>query len=168
MDLANGRHDVPNGGVVHAEDEKKKVAKEEEDGPFIASLLTESEAGNGEHNFFHPNHLPQKCQASKEVELADIAKDLNKIKRQNTITHVLLGTVIVMTAVWQVNEMSFLLWVQRKLSNPFKSLGDLIKASLKLKGRKQPVIESSPLPPVGIPDVTRADLPTLVISGDHR
>ncbi|OEL13933.1 hypothetical protein BAE44_0025048 [Dichanthelium oligosanthes] len=100
--------------------------------------------------------------SNKEVELANIAKDLNKIKRQNTITHLLLGTVIVLTAVWQVNEVSFLLWVQSKLSNPFKSLGDMIKGSLKLKGRK-PVIESSPLPPVGVPDVSRADLPSLVI-----
>ena len=94
--------------------------------------------------------------------LADIAKDLGKIKRQNTVTHLLLGAVIVLTAVWQVNEVSFLLWVQRKLSNPFKSLGDMIKSSLTLKGRK-PVIESSPLPPVGVPDVSRADLPMLVI-----
>jgi hypothetical protein len=96
------------------------------------------------------------------VELADIARDLNKIKRQNTVTHLLLGAVIVLTAVWQVNEVSFLLWVQRKLSNPFKSLGDMIKGSLKLKGRR-PVIESSPLPPVGVPDISRADLPLFVI-----
>jgi hypothetical protein len=97
----------------------------------------------------------------EEPQLAAIAKDLRKIKRQNTITHVLLGTVVLMTAVWQVNEVSFLLWLQRKLSNPFKSLGDLINP---FKGGRPPVIESSPLP---IPDVTRADLPTLVISGDH-
>lgn len=115
----------------------------------------------------HPNHQPTKAaEMSKEVELGNIAKDLSKIKRQNTITHLLLGAVIVLTAVWQVNEASFLLWVQRKLSNPFKSLGDMIKASLKLKGRKPAVIESSPLPPVGVPDVGRADLPMLVIGSN--
>jgi hypothetical protein len=111
-------------------------------------------------NSFHP--------LKDADQLAAIAKGLSRIKRQNTITHVLLGTVIVMTAVWQVNEASFLLWVQRKLSDPFKSLGDMIKASLKLDTRRPPVIESSPLPPLGVPDVTRAHLPTLVISGDHR
>lgn len=115
----------------------------------ISSHLDHQPAGKGE-------------QSKEEVELADIAKDLNKIKRQNMITHLLLGTVIVLTAVWQVNEVSFLLWVQNKLSNPFKSLGDMIKGSLKLRGRR-PVLESSPLPPAGVPDVSRADLPTLVI-----
>jgi hypothetical protein len=121
-----------------------------------------------EQKSFHPTHPPEKLEGADQ--LAAIAKDLSRIKRQNTITHVLLGTVIVMTAVWQVNGASFLLWVQRKLSDPFKSLGDVIKASLKLDTRRLPVIESSPLPALGVvvPDVTRADLPTLVISGDHR
>ncbi|TVU29971.1 hypothetical protein EJB05_21570 [Eragrostis curvula] len=189
MDLQTNGGGAPNGGVVDAEEKmmmrkKAEMARhgdsvashqQEEDEGLVSSLLTKLDAQekdadlhNGEPNSFHPNHQHLgKDQTSKEVELADIAKDLNKIKRQNTITHVLLGTVIIMTAVWQVNEMSFLLWVQKKMSNPFKSLGDLIKGSLKMKGRK-PVIETSPLPPVGIPDVTRADLPTLVISGDHR
>jgi len=102
-------------------------------------------------------------QSKEEVELADVAKDLNKIKRQNMITHLLLGTVIVLTAVWQVNEVSFLLWVQKKLSNPFKSLGDMVKGSLIKLRERRPVLESSPLPLAGVPDVSRADLPTLVI-----
>lgn len=111
-------------------------------------------------NCSHPNP-----EISKEVKLGDVAKDLNKIKRQNMITHILLGTVIVMTAVWQFNEVSFLLAVKRKLSNPFKSLGDLIKSSL--KGGGKPMIEAPPLPPVGVPDVTRNDLPLLLISNGN-
>ncbi|AQK71173.1 uncharacterized protein LOC100275397 [Zea mays] len=118
-----------------------------------------------------PDHGHQPAgggERSKEVEPADIAKDLSKIKRQNTITHLLLGAVIVLTAVWQVNEVSFLLWLQSKLSNPFKSLGDMVKASLlKLRGRR-PVLESSPLPLAGVPDVSRADLPTFVIGGTEH
>jgi hypothetical protein len=78
------------------------------------------------------------------------------------ITHILLGSVIVMTAAWQVNEVSFLLAVQKKLSNPFKSLGDMIKGALKRGGK--PMIEASPLPPVGVPDVTRTDLPMAMLA----
>ncbi|PAN06156.1 hypothetical protein PAHAL_1G242200 [Panicum hallii] len=204
MDLANGRHGAPNGGVaagaeetvvrrrkqmelvreaIHGllderrrdcQGEEKGLAarqqlQEEEEG-LLSSLLTKLDAlegdpdsGISEPRSLHPNHQPRKGESSdEEVGLADVAKDLNKIKRQNTVTHLLLGAVIVLTAVWQVNEVSFLLWVQRKLSNPFKSLGDMIKSSLTLKGRK-PMIESSPLPPVGVPDISRADLPMLVI-----
>ncbi|RCV06518.1 hypothetical protein SEVIR_1G172100v4 [Setaria viridis] len=150
--------------------EKEMPARQrQEDEHLLSSLLTKPDAlerdpdsDTLETHSLHPSHQPGRSETSKEVELADIAKDLNKIKRQNTVTHILLGAVIVLTAVWQVNEVSFLLWVQRKLSNPFKSLGDMIKGSLKLKGRK-PVIESSPLPPVGVPDVSRPDLPSFVI-----
>jgi len=138
-------------------------------GPFLLyqldALEGDPDSGVSEPRSPHPDHQPGEGGSSsgeEKVGLADIAKDLGKIKRQNTVTHLLLGAVIVLTAVWQVNEVSFLLWVQRKLSNPFKSLGDMIKSSLTLKGRK-PVIESSPLPPVGVPDVSRADLPMLVI-----
>ncbi|KAF8689540.1 hypothetical protein HU200_041871 [Digitaria exilis] len=150
----------------HGEENGLAPRRQQDEEGLLTSLLTKLDAlerdpdsAISEPHSLHPNHQPE---ISKEVELGNIAKDLNKIKRQNTITHLLLGAVIVMTAVWQVNEVSFLLWVQRKLSNPFKSLGDMIKASLKLKGRK-PVIESSPLPPVGVPDVSHAHLPMLVI-----
>ncbi|KAF8686212.1 hypothetical protein HU200_043593 [Digitaria exilis] len=155
----------------HGEENVLAPRRQQDEEGLLSSLLTKLDAlerdpdsGILEPHSLHPNHQPAtaKAEMSKEVELGNIAKDLNKIKRQNTITHLLLGAVIVMTAVWQVNEVSFLLWVQRKLSNPFKSLGDMIKASLKLKGRK-PVIESSPLPPVGVPDVSHAHLPMLVI-----
>lgn len=153
------------------EDEDLIVRREEEEG-LLSSLLSKLDAlekdadlDNVELNSFHPNSETIHGENSKEVELGDIAKDLNKIKRQNMITHILLGTVIVMTAVWQFNEVSFLLAIQKKLSNPFKSLGELIKGSLKGRGRK-PVIEAPPLPLVSIPDVTRNDLQMLVISNE--
>lgn len=169
-------------GVVGAEEKmrRKKVELAQEvihgflgkrkdgQGGELDELEKDADSGIVEPHAFQPDpHQPGKGEQSKEVELAGIAKDLNKIKRQNTITHLLLGTVIVLTAVWQVNEVSFLLWVQNSLRNPFKSLGDMIKGSLKLRRRK-PVIESSPLPPVGVPDVSRADLPTFAIGGTEH
>ncbi|XP_006648663.2 uncharacterized protein LOC102720771 [Oryza brachyantha] len=138
--------------------------EEDEDG-LLSSLLSKVDAmqKNDDLNF-HANSEDRQ-ETGNEVKLRDIAKDLNKIKRQNMITHILLGTVIVMTAVWQFNEVSFLLAVKKKLSNPFKSLGELIKGSL--KGRGRPMIEAPPLPPVGVPDVTRNDLPLLLISNGN-
>ncbi|KAF0934747.1 hypothetical protein E2562_028336 [Oryza meyeriana var. granulata] len=151
-------------------EEFRRDHEEEEDG-ILSSLLSKVDALQNDAaldevkpNCFHPNS-EDRHEISKDVKLGDIAKDLNKIKRQNMITHILLGTVIVMTAVWQFNVVSFLLAVQKKLSNPFKSLGELIKGSL--KGRGKPMIEAPPLPPVGVPDVTRNDLPLLLISNGN-
>jgi hypothetical protein len=123
----------------------------------LGALEKDVDLDNAELNSSH-----QDLRSRNEAVPGDIAKDLNKIKRQNMITHVLLGTVIVMTAAWQVNEVSFLLAVQKKLSNPFKSLGDMIKGALKRGGK--PMIEASPLPPVGVPDVTRTDLPMAMLA----
>ncbi|KAJ1279255.1 hypothetical protein BS78_04G141500 [Paspalum vaginatum] len=150
--------------------EEGSICQRDEEERLLSSLLTKldeleknADSDVVEPHSMHPNRQhPGNGEQSKKVP--DIAKDLDKIKRQNTITHLLLGTVIVLTAVWQVNEVSFLLWLHNKLSNPFKSLGDMIKGSLKLRGRR-PVMESSPLPPVAVPDISRADLPTLVIGG---
>ncbi|WVZ75310.1 hypothetical protein U9M48_023380, partial [Paspalum notatum var. saurae] len=164
--------------VIHGFLEKRRdgqggenglICQRDEEERLLSSLLTKLDEleKDPDSDVVEPHsvHHPGNGEQSKAVKLPDIAKDLNKIKRQNTITHLLLGTVIVLTAVWQVNEVSFLLWVQSKLSNPFKSLGDMIKASLKLRGRRPVTMESSLLPPVGVPDVSRADLPTLVIGG---
>ncbi|CAL5067303.1 unnamed protein product [Urochloa decumbens] len=161
-------------GQGEEKDSAARQRQEEEEG-LLSSLLTKLDAMEGdpdsgisESKSLHPTHHAGNGEtSSKEVELADIAKDLSKIKRQNMVTHLLLGAVIVLTAVWQVNEVSFLLWVQRKMSNPFKSLGDMVKDTLKLKGRKPVSIESSPLPPVGVPEVGRGDLPSLIIGSSE-
>ncbi|CAL4887702.1 unnamed protein product [Urochloa decumbens] len=162
------------GQAGEEKDSPARQRHEEEEG-LLSSLLAKLDAlegdpdsGISESQSLHPTHHAGNGEtSSKEVELADIAKDLSKIKRQNTVTHLLLGAVIVLTAVWQVNEVSFLLWVQRKMSNPFKSLGDMVKDTLKLKGRKPVSIESSPLPPVGVPEVGRGDLPSLIIGSSE-
>ncbi|CAN6238215.1 unnamed protein product [Urochloa humidicola] len=163
----------------HGEEEKEDLParqRQEEEERLLSSLLTKLDALEGDPDSgiseeqlhsSHQNGQPAGRGEEEEAELAGIARDLGKIKRQNVVTHLLLGAVIVLTAVWQVNEVSFLLWVQRKMSNPFKSLGDMLKASLKLKGRKPVAIESSPLPPVGVPEVGRADLPSLIIGSSE-
>ncbi|CAO2038712.1 unnamed protein product [Urochloa humidicola] len=166
----------------HGEEEGDLPARqrqEEEEG-LLSSLLTKLDAMEGDpdsgiseeqpHSSHHNDQPAGRGESSGKEEAAELAvtaRDLGKIKRQNMVTHLLLGAVIILTAVWQVNEVSFLLWVQKKMSNPFKSLGDMVKASLKLKGRKPVTIESSQLPPVGVPEVGRGDLPSLIIGSSE-
>ncbi|CAD6250923.1 unnamed protein product [Miscanthus lutarioriparius] len=89
--------------------EEKRLAARQEEQELLSSLLTklgelenDTDSDILEPNSSHLDHEPAgKGEQSKEVvELAVIAKDLNKIKRQNMITHLLLGTVIVLTAVF--------------------------------------------------------------------
>ncbi|KAE8820278.1 hypothetical protein D1007_01696 [Hordeum vulgare] len=141
-------------------------AMDHEEELFLSSLLSkldtlENDADPDGAELSSVNPDPE---SGKEAGPGDVAKDLSKIKRQNMITHVLLGTVMVMIAAWQFNEVSFLLAVQKKLTNPFKTVGDMVKSTLKI-GKKPVVeaIEASPLPSVGAPDVARVDLPMLAI-----
>nr|CAD1836624.1 unnamed protein product [Ananas comosus var. bracteatus] len=55
---------------------------------------------------------------TEEAVLNEMAKDLRRMKRQNFITHCLLSVIVVGIAVWQFNEVSFLLAVKEKFSNP--------------------------------------------------
>lgn len=149
---------------------EEEGAMDREEDLFLSSLLSKLDTlendvdlDGAELSSFNPDP-----ESSEEAGPGDVvAKDLSKIKRQNMITHILLGTVMVMIAAWQFNEVSFLLAVQKKLTNPFKSVGDMVKSTLKI-GKKPMVeaIEASPLPPVGVPDVARADLPMLAIGDD--
>ncbi|KAM3368238.1 hypothetical protein ACQJBY_016652 [Aegilops geniculata] len=153
-------------GKQRQQGEDEEGAMDHEEDLFLSSLLSkldtlENDADPDGAELSSINPHPE---SGEEAGPGDVAKDLGKIKRQNMITHILLGTVMVMIAAWQFNEVSFLLAVQKKLTNPFKSVGDMVKSTLKI-GKKPVVeaIEASPLPPVGVPDVARADLPMLAI-----
>ncbi|CAM0951918.1 unnamed protein product [Alopecurus aequalis] len=145
----------------HGEEEGSMVPRDQEEDLLLSSLLAKLNTLEKDVDLddAEVNSLHEDLESRKEVGLGDIAKDLNKIKRQNMITHILLGTLMVMTAVWQFGEVSFLLGVQKKLTDPFKSFGDIFNRTLK-RG-EQTMNEVSPLPPVSIPDVT--DLPALAI-----
>lgn len=100
---------------------------------------------------------------SEESVLNEMAKDLRRVKRQNLITHCLLSVIVVGIAVWQFNEVSFLLAVKEKFSNPLRAVGDAIKGSIKWRKKKKKLklqIEG------GVPELARGDLPKLVLNDE--
>ncbi|KAF5183667.1 Ddi1 [Thalictrum thalictroides] len=106
---------------------------------------------------------------SKETRTEEILKELRKVKRQNSITHWLLAIMIVLTATWQLSEVSLLLKVKNKLTNPFKSVGKMLTGAqdaLKhFDGNESDAalkdIQPPFLPPIKIPDLPYMDLPVL-------
>lgn len=100
---------------------------------------------------------------TEEAALNEMAKDLRRVKRQNFITHCLLSVIVVGIAVWQFNEVSFLLAVKEKFSNPLRAVGDAIKGSIKWRKKKKKQklqIEG------GVPELARGDLPKLVLNDE--
>ncbi|XAR48189.1 hypothetical protein NMG60_11030925 [Bertholletia excelsa] len=97
----------------------------------------------------------------------EIIKELRKVKRQNFITHCLLSTMIVLTAAWQLSEVSLVLKIKEGFNHPFKSLGGMLAGMLKRpakNGENQASseleqIEGPPLPPLKIPELPHLDLP---------
>ncbi|KAL6186317.1 hypothetical protein ACLB2K_042437 [Fragaria x ananassa] len=61
----------------------------------------------------------------EEFDKEEMVKELNNLKRRNTITHWLLSVMIVLTIAWQASEVTMLLKVKNGLSNPFSYVGDL-------------------------------------------
>lgn len=97
---------------------------------------------------------PTSSENKKEdvTDFKEIAKDLKIIKKQNRITHNLLSALIVVTMIWQFGEVSVILAVREKITNPVKSIGDMIKNAFTRKG-KGSLIESPAYPPtIGVPE----------------
>ncbi|KAL7148847.1 hypothetical protein ABFS83_05G001100 [Erythranthe nasuta] len=77
----------------------------------------------------------EEVDSGDEEEEDEIMKELKNIKRQNSITHCLLTTLIVLTLAWQFSEVSLILKIKNGLSNPFKSVGGIIKGLWQTRSR---------------------------------
>ncbi|KAI3874862.1 hypothetical protein MKW98_019435 [Papaver atlanticum] len=191
--------------------EVKKISND--DGSGSSSKVVGISGGDDDedHLLLLPKSLPQMgkeiaCSTldddDVEVEknkndkgIEEIVKQLKKVQKQNTITHCLLSVVILLTVAWQVSEVSLILTVKNKFTNPFKSLGNLIKGAIAgggiLRGVKERIGEGKcssserddsesivsdfcsqseppPLPEIRIPDLANMDLPGLGSNGGNE
>ncbi|CAM8989217.1 unnamed protein product [Rhodiola kirilowii] len=70
-------------------------------------------------------------------------KEINNLKRQNFITHCLLGTMIVLTLGWQLSEVSLILTLKNGLTNPFRSIGNVLSKMVKRRSLNNSLQDSS-------------------------
>ncbi|PIA33803.1 hypothetical protein AQUCO_04000101v1 [Aquilegia coerulea] len=170
--------------------ERNKTKQDEKDDDLLHSrLISESEMIKEDNTNIQPELLASEKEpsssavvevetnmtsgesdgGSKETGTEEILKELRKVKRQNSITHWLLAIMIALTATWQFSEVSLILKVKNKLTNPFKSFGDMFTGAqdaLKhFDGNESDAalknIQSPSLPPLKIPDLPFMDLPVL-------
>ncbi|KAL9275204.1 hypothetical protein AKJ16_DCAP20390 [Drosera capensis] len=109
--------------------------------------------------------------ATGSGDVEEILKELKKVRRQNTITHCLLSTLIVLTAAWQLSEVSLLLKVKEGVSHPFRSLGSMVTKMIKgpgVKGQDSEKQDQTDGPAIKLPELPRLDLPSLDLSGDKE
>ncbi|KZV42669.1 hypothetical protein F511_25152 [Dorcoceras hygrometricum] len=62
-------------------------------------------------------------------------KEVRNVKRQNQITHCLVTIMILLTAAWQISEVSLLWKLKKGLRNPFNFFGGIVKGLI-LKGAR--------------------------------
>ncbi|BFG16081.1 hypothetical protein CerSpe_023550 [Prunus speciosa] len=103
---------------------------------------------------------------SDEIDREEIIKELNKVKRQNTITHWLLSVMIVLTVAWQASEVTLLWKFKDGLSHPFKYIGDMLSGKGTGKDSEEHKKEVSPLPCLKIPELPHAELPDMSLTGE--
>eukprot|EP00262_Sarcandra_glabra_P008499 TRINITY_DN2202_c0_g1_i1.p1 TRINITY_DN2202_c0_g1~~TRINITY_DN2202_c0_g1_i1.p1 ORF type:complete len:205 (+),score=29.07 TRINITY_DN2202_c0_g1_i1:56-670(+) len=75
----------------------------------------------------------------------DIVRELENVKRQNSMTHWLLSALIVITAVWQLSEVSLIMMVRNKVSHPFSAVRNFITGVIKGGGKDDDSVKI-PLP----------------------
>lgn len=93
----------------------------------------------------------------------EIVKELKEMKRQNFITHCHVSAMIILTVAWQISEVSFILKLRDGLSNPFKSLGRILKR--KTTSAIQQQIEATELPHLNMPALPHVNLPEFDLDG---
>ncbi|CAK9324870.1 unnamed protein product [Citrullus colocynthis] len=93
----------------------------------------------------------------------EIVKELKEVKRQNFITHCLVSAMIILTVAWQISEVSLILKLRDGLSNPFKSLGRILKR--KTTSAIQQQIEATELPHLNMPALPHVNLPEFDLDG---
>lgn len=121
-------------------------------------------------------------ESSSEMGKEEIIKELNEVKRQNFITHCLLSALIVLTAAWQLSEVSLILKVKEGLTNPLKSLAGLITGLLTGNSRPtrqevvdklacsvkpKPLLAASSLPGLKIPELPAVELPVFDVDNEE-
>lgn len=110
----------------------------------------------------------------EKASSSEIIKELNNIKRQNTITHYLLTASILVTLAWQLSEISLIFKIRQGLNNPLKSIGGAIKGLFTSRSSQEnddnqdssQIIPPTYLPGLKIPDLPNLDLPGFDTSND--
>ncbi|KAI5351925.1 PREDICTED: cleavage and polyadenylation specificity factor subunit 2 isoform [Prunus dulcis] len=105
---------------------------------------------------------------SDEIDREEIIKELNKVKRQNTITHWLLSVMIVLTVAWQASEVTLLWKFKDGLSHPFKYFGDMLTGKGAGKDSEEHKKEVPPLPCLKIPELPHVELPDMSLTGEQH
>ncbi|CAA7034442.1 unnamed protein product [Microthlaspi erraticum] len=108
-------------GITKEEEEEEsdgitKQEEEEEESP-------ESSASKGK----------REGQTDLEESIEEIAKDMKKVKKQNTVTHVLLSALILLTLTWQLSEYSMIYMLKDRISHPIRSIGGMFSGIFKGK-----------------------------------
>lgn len=98
-----------------------------------------------------------------EIDTEKIVREVNKVKKQNSITRWLLSIMIVLTVAWQASEATFLWKLNEGFRNPFRCIGGMLTANGK-DSEERHRGESPSLPSLQIPELP---LPDISLSEKH-
>eukprot|EP00252_Welwitschia_mirabilis_P014504 TRINITY_DN3182_c0_g1_i1.p1 TRINITY_DN3182_c0_g1~~TRINITY_DN3182_c0_g1_i1.p1 ORF type:complete len:203 (-),score=31.27 TRINITY_DN3182_c0_g1_i1:247-855(-) len=71
----------------------------------------------------NPNE--ESLEVNKELT-PEVLKEVKNLKRQNHITHAILGIMVVSSLIWRFSELSVALLVKDQLGHPFRAIGSFL------------------------------------------
>lgn len=107
----------------------------------------------------------------EEIDKQEIVKELNKLKRQNTVTHWLLSTMLVLIIAWQASEVTLIWKVKHGLSNPFSYFGSLISgifSGRSEQSRQDEKHQNDAYPSLKLPDLPSVELPDIGLTAEKH
>ncbi|XP_068328011.1 uncharacterized protein [Pyrus communis] len=96
-----------------------------------------------------------------EIDTEKIVREVNKVKKQNSITHWLLSIMIVLTVAWQASEATFLWKLNEGFRHPFRCIGGMLtgngKDSEERHRGESPSLPSLQIPEFPLPDISLSE-----------
>lgn len=93
----------------------------------------EEEEEKEDDNNSSPSKGKRTGQRQLEESIEEIAKDMDKVKKQNKVTHILLSALIILTLTWQLSEYSMIFMLKDRISHPVRSITGMLNGMFKSK-----------------------------------
>lgn len=172
---------------LHGEDVQSKLIRDEKDRDLLFRLLDQvnslkAERGQNECENSLPRddgnsdtELHGRDKIGGQVRNEEVREEIRKVKKQNKLTHLILGIILASNVIWGFSELSVALLIRKKVNNPFRLIGSLMTGNFRRpvtenhsshnhKGHLLPHVEAPAIPHFEVPSLFQTEDKALHIS----
>jgi len=172
----------------HGEDAESKLIRDEKDRDLLIRLLDQLNSLKAERgqkdcetslptDDRNPDTEPRGSdKIGGQVKNEEVMEEIRKVKKQNKLTHLMLGIILASNVIWRLSELAMALLIRKQISNPLKLIGNFINFkgpvtqnhgnSHNLRASLQSRIEAPAIPHFEAPQLPHIEMPSFFQTED--